>query len=152
MLPLTTDIIADIKNISYFCTVHCLEICVQSNFCFWTVKGMDLVRELEKDLKVATVICMVRIWMHIEATMCMNYPYSVSLLNELDLQNNMHLWSHVAVVRHVTADSYGHSCSLFQNGRRHLTSSMNEVSRDLIVNSNSKKKQALLVFSSSHLP
>ncbi|KAI3417268.1 uncharacterized protein J3R85_014534 [Psidium guajava] len=52
------------------------------------VKGMDLVRELEKDLKVATVICM--------------------------------------------------------NGRRHLTSSMNEVSRDLIVNSNSKKKQALL--------
>ncbi|XP_030468838.2 uncharacterized protein LOC115687421 [Syzygium oleosum] len=52
------------------------------------VKGMDLVRELEKDLKVATVICM--------------------------------------------------------NGRRHLSSSMNEVSRDLIVNSNSKKKQALL--------
>ncbi|XP_052311729.1 uncharacterized protein LOC7496467 isoform X4 [Populus trichocarpa] len=31
-----------------------------------------------------------------------------------------------------------------QNGRRHLTSSMNEVSRDLVVNSNSKKKQALL--------
>ncbi|KAJ7981083.1 syndetin isoform X1 [Quillaja saponaria] len=30
------------------------------------------------------------------------------------------------------------------NGRRHLTSSVNEVSRDLIVNSNSKKKQALL--------
>ncbi|XP_048324974.1 uncharacterized protein LOC107410549 isoform X2 [Ziziphus jujuba] len=49
---------------------------------------MHLVRELEKDLKVANVICM--------------------------------------------------------NGRRHLTSSMNEVSRDLIVNSNSKKKQALL--------
>lgn len=52
------------------------------------VKGMNLVRELEKDLKVANVICM--------------------------------------------------------NGRRHLSSSMNEVSRDLIVNSNSKKKQALL--------
>ncbi|KAF2321725.1 hypothetical protein GH714_001889 [Hevea brasiliensis] len=52
------------------------------------VKGMNLVRELEKDLKVANVICM--------------------------------------------------------NGRRHLTSSRNEVSRDLIVNSNSKKKQALL--------
>ncbi|CAB4313305.1 unnamed protein product [Prunus armeniaca] len=52
------------------------------------VKGMHLVRELEKDLKVANVICM--------------------------------------------------------NGRRHLTSSRNEVSRDLIVNSNSKKKQALL--------
>ncbi|XP_015951750.1 uncharacterized protein LOC107476449 isoform X1 [Arachis duranensis] len=52
------------------------------------VKGMDLVRELEKDLRIANVICM--------------------------------------------------------NGRRHLTSSMNEVSRDLIVNSHSKKKQALL--------
>ncbi|XP_050367917.1 uncharacterized protein LOC126786203 isoform X2 [Argentina anserina] len=52
------------------------------------VKGMHLVRELEKDLKVANVICM--------------------------------------------------------NGRRHLTLSRNEVSRDLIVNSNSKKKQALL--------
>ncbi|GMY15915.1 isoform 3 of syndetin, partial [Fagus crenata] len=52
------------------------------------VKGMNLVRELEKDLKIANVICM--------------------------------------------------------NGRRHLTSSVNEVSRDLIVNSNSKKKQALL--------
>ncbi|CAK7332113.1 unnamed protein product [Dovyalis caffra] len=51
-------------------------------------KGMNLVREVEKDLKVANVICM--------------------------------------------------------NGRRHLTSSMNEVSRDLVVNSNSKKKQALL--------
>ncbi|XP_038694223.1 syndetin-like isoform X2 [Tripterygium wilfordii] len=49
---------------------------------------MHLVREVEKDLKVANVICL--------------------------------------------------------NGRRHLTSSMNEVSRDLIVNSNSKKKQALL--------
>ncbi|KAF2300702.1 hypothetical protein GH714_015223 [Hevea brasiliensis] len=52
------------------------------------VNGMNLVRELEKDSKVASVICM--------------------------------------------------------NGRRHLTSSRNEVSRDLIVNSNSKKKQALL--------
>lgn len=52
------------------------------------VKGMQLVKELEKDLKVANVICM--------------------------------------------------------NGRRHLTSSMNEVSRDLIVTSNSKRKQALL--------
>ncbi|KAI4373569.1 hypothetical protein MLD38_011683 [Melastoma candidum] len=52
------------------------------------VKGMSLVRELEKDLKVANVISM--------------------------------------------------------NGRRHLTSSMNEVSQDLIVNSISKKKQALL--------
>ncbi|KAJ8749862.1 hypothetical protein K2173_013777 [Erythroxylum novogranatense] len=52
------------------------------------VKGMNLVRELEKDLRVANVICM--------------------------------------------------------NGRRHLTSSMNEVSRDLIVNSHAKKKQALL--------
>ncbi|XP_047179603.1 syndetin isoform X2 [Vigna umbellata] len=49
---------------------------------------MNLVRELEKDLRIANVICM--------------------------------------------------------NGRRHLTSSMNEVSRDLIVNSYSKKKQALL--------
>ncbi|XP_059627026.1 uncharacterized protein LOC132269801 isoform X2 [Cornus florida] len=52
------------------------------------VKGMHLVRELEKDLKVANVICM--------------------------------------------------------NGRRHLISSRNEVSRDLIVTTNSKKKQALL--------
>ncbi|KAH6772710.1 coiled-coil protein [Perilla frutescens var. frutescens] len=52
------------------------------------VNGMNLVRELEKDLKIANVICM--------------------------------------------------------NGRRHLTSSRNEVSRDLIVTENSKKKQALL--------
>ncbi|KAD7479670.1 hypothetical protein R6Q59_008468 [Mikania micrantha] len=52
------------------------------------VKGMDLVGELEKDLKVANVICM--------------------------------------------------------NGRRHLTSSKNEVSRDLIVNTSSKRKQTLL--------
>ncbi|GFP93538.1 coiled-coil domain-containing protein 132 [Phtheirospermum japonicum] len=52
------------------------------------VKGMNLVRELEKDLKIANVICM--------------------------------------------------------NGRRHLTSSRNEVSRDLIVTDNSKRKQALL--------
>lgn len=52
------------------------------------VKGMNLVRELEKDLKVANVINM--------------------------------------------------------NGRRHITSSKNEVSRDLVVNSYSKKKQALL--------
>ncbi|XP_057484073.1 uncharacterized protein LOC130770604 isoform X1 [Actinidia eriantha] len=52
------------------------------------VKGMHLVRELEKDLKVANVICM--------------------------------------------------------NGRRHLTSSRNEVSRDLIVTTSSKKKQVLL--------
>ncbi|KAL7153983.1 hypothetical protein ABFS83_04G204600 [Erythranthe nasuta] len=52
------------------------------------VKGMNLVRELEKDLKIANVICM--------------------------------------------------------NGRRHLTSSRNEVSRDLIVTESSKKKQALL--------
>lgn len=52
------------------------------------VKGMDLVRQLEKDLKIANVICM--------------------------------------------------------NGRRYLTSSRNEVSRDLIVSNNSKRKQALL--------
>ncbi|XP_052194607.1 uncharacterized protein LOC127802681 isoform X2 [Diospyros lotus] len=52
------------------------------------VKGMHLVRELEKDLKVANVICM--------------------------------------------------------NGRRHLTSSRNEVSRDLIVTTSSRKKQVLL--------
>lgn len=52
------------------------------------VKGMHLVRELEKDLNVANVICM--------------------------------------------------------NGRRHLTSSKNEVSRELIVTQNSKRKQALL--------
>ncbi|KAH7663045.1 Vacuolar protein sorting-associated protein 54 N-terminal [Dioscorea alata] len=52
------------------------------------VKGMQLVTELEQDLKVASVICM--------------------------------------------------------NGRRHIVSSMNEVSRDLVVNSYSKKKQALL--------
>lgn len=52
------------------------------------VKGMQLVMELEQDLKVANVICM--------------------------------------------------------NGRRHITASKNEVSRDLIVNVKSKKKQALL--------
>ncbi|XP_057519242.1 uncharacterized protein LOC130799945 isoform X2 [Amaranthus tricolor] len=52
------------------------------------VRGMQLVRELERDLKVATVICM--------------------------------------------------------NGRRHLSSSMHEVSRDLIVTTSSRKKQALL--------
>ncbi|KAK6936136.1 Vacuolar protein sorting-associated protein 54, N-terminal [Dillenia turbinata] len=52
------------------------------------VKGMHLVKELEKDLKVANIICM--------------------------------------------------------NGRRHITSSMHEVSRDLIVTSHSRKKQALL--------
>ncbi|KAH7838359.1 hypothetical protein Vadar_025411 [Vaccinium darrowii] len=52
------------------------------------VKGMHLVRELEKDLKVANVICM--------------------------------------------------------NGRRHLISSRNEVSRDLVVTTSSKKKQVLL--------
>ncbi|XP_010521710.1 PREDICTED: syndetin isoform X2 [Tarenaya hassleriana] len=52
------------------------------------VKGMNLVRELERDLKIANVIC--------------------------------------------------------KNGRRHLTSSVNEVSRDLIVNTHSKRKQALL--------
>ncbi|XP_024961297.1 syndetin-like isoform X4 [Cynara cardunculus var. scolymus] len=52
------------------------------------VKGMDLVGELEKDLKIANVICM--------------------------------------------------------NGRRHLTSSRNEVSRDLIVNTSSRRKQTLL--------
>ncbi|XP_017227755.1 uncharacterized protein LOC108192412 isoform X2 [Daucus carota subsp. sativus] len=52
------------------------------------VNGMHLVRELEKDLKVANVICM--------------------------------------------------------NGRRHLNSSRTEVSRDLIVTTNSKRKQALL--------
>ncbi|TVU31805.1 hypothetical protein EJB05_23506 [Eragrostis curvula] len=55
---------------------------------FWPVKGMQLVMELEQDLKVANVICM--------------------------------------------------------NGRRHITSSKNEVSRDLVVNVKSKKKQALL--------
>uniref|UniRef100_A0ACD5TN25 Uncharacterized protein n=1 Tax=Avena sativa TaxID=4498 RepID=A0ACD5TN25_AVESA len=52
------------------------------------VKGMQLVMELEQDLKVANVICM--------------------------------------------------------NGRRHITSSKSEVSRDLVVNVKSKKKQALL--------
>lgn len=52
------------------------------------VKGMDLVRQLERDLKIANVICM--------------------------------------------------------NGRRYLTSSRNEVSRDLIVSNNSKRKQTLL--------
>ncbi|KAG2308426.1 hypothetical protein Bca52824_028174 [Brassica carinata] len=51
-------------------------------------QGMNLVRELEKDLKVANVIC--------------------------------------------------------KNGRRNLTSSMNEASRDLIVHTHSKKKQPLL--------
>lgn len=34
---------------------------VDTNTCSWPVKGMNLVRELEKDLKVANVICMVSI-------------------------------------------------------------------------------------------
>ncbi|XP_024199450.1 syndetin isoform X2 [Rosa chinensis] len=60
----------------------------ENELAYFERQGMHLVRELEKDLKVANVICM--------------------------------------------------------NGRRHLTSSRNEVSRDLIVNSYSKKKHALL--------
>lgn len=52
------------------------------------VRGMQLVMEVEQDLKVANVIC--------------------------------------------------------KNGRRHIASSMNEVSRDLVVHSNSKKKKVLL--------
>ncbi|EFH54914.1 hypothetical protein ARALYDRAFT_343860 [Arabidopsis lyrata subsp. lyrata] len=58
------------------------------NIHFWPVKGMNLVRELEKDLKIANVSC--------------------------------------------------------KNGRRNLTSSMNEASGDLIVHTHSKKKQAFL--------
>lgn len=41
--------------------------------------------------------------------------------------------------------------SSFQNGRRHITSSKNEVSRDLVVNVKSKKKQALLVGACSYV-
>ena len=41
--------------------------------------------------------------------------------------------------------------SMFQNGRRHITSSKNEVSRDLVVNVKSKKKQALLVGACSYI-
>ena len=33
---------------------------VNTNIHFWLVKGMNLVRELEKDLKIANVICKVR--------------------------------------------------------------------------------------------
>lgn len=88
---------------------------------FWPVKGMNLVRELEKDLRIANVICMVSIiWVStcIIATFLLCLDLTASFLTVL------------------------------QNGRRHLTSSMNEVSRDLIVNSYSKKKQALMVFCS----
>jgi hypothetical protein len=41
--------------------------------------------------------------------------------------------------------------SSFQNGRRHIASSKNEVSRDLVVNVKSKKKQALLVGACSNV-
>lgn len=82
---------------------------------------MNLVRELEKDLRIANVICMVSI-------VRVSTSITVTLLLYLDLSAFFSM--------------------VLQNGRRHLTSSMNEVSRDLIVNSYSKKKQALTVFSS----
>ncbi|KAG6789117.1 hypothetical protein POTOM_005206 [Populus tomentosa] len=72
------------------------------------VKGMNLVREVERDLKVANVICMDAI-------------VTTASFPDLDIHH-----------------------FVLQNGRRHLTSSMNEVSRDLVVNTNSKRKQTLL--------
>lgn len=39
---------------------HMCSVFVNTNIHFWLVKGMNLVRELEKDLKVANVICKVR--------------------------------------------------------------------------------------------
>ncbi|KAL8136744.1 hypothetical protein V2J09_002745 [Rumex salicifolius] len=74
--------LAQLENITECLSQHLMERHEEM------VKGMLLVRELERDLKIATVISM--------------------------------------------------------NGRRHLTSSLSEVSRDLIVTSKSKRKQALL--------
>jgi syndetin len=82
---------------------------------------MNLVRELEKDLRIANVICMVSI---VRVSTCIDVTFF--LCPDLTALFSM----------------------ILQNGRRHLTSSMNEVSRDLIVNSYSKKKQALVVFPS----
>lgn len=39
---------------------HMCSVSVNTNIRFWLVKGMNLVRELEKDLKIANVICKVR--------------------------------------------------------------------------------------------
>ncbi|XP_011005414.1 PREDICTED: coiled-coil domain-containing protein 132 isoform X4 [Populus euphratica] len=48
------------------------------------------------------------------------------------------------ILEHVPSEENELSYFEEQNGRRHLTSSMNEVSRDLVVNTNSKRKQTLL--------
>ena len=97
---------------------------------------MNLVRELEKDLKIANVICMVSIYME-----CllheMNVTFSCAFCDYLKLLWLRPWWMWLLLQFFLW---------YLQNGRRHLTSSLNEVSRDLIVNSNSKKKQALLVF------
>lgn len=88
---------------------------------------MQLVMELEQDLKVANVICMV---------------ISHETLSFLALLDTTFL------------DIYALGLtikSIFQNGRRHITSSKNELSRDLVVNVKSKKKQALLVGACSYI-
>lgn len=72
--------------------------------------------ELEQDLKVANVICMVLS----HETLSLPSLFLLLLARPYDLV-------------------------IFQNGRRHISSSKNEVSRDLVVNVKSKKKQALLV-------
>ncbi|KAK3043635.1 hypothetical protein RJ639_001697 [Escallonia herrerae] len=80
--------VASNKEISLLNVPFRMELQLFGVYLLCRIKGMHLVRELERDLKIANVICM--------------------------------------------------------NGRRHLTSSRNEVSRDLIVTTNSKRKQALL--------
>jgi syndetin len=83
------------------------------------------VMELEQDLKVANVICMV--------ISCETCPFWLV----------WYLWISWALGLTIG--------SMFQNGRRHITSSKNEVSRDLVVNVKSKKKQALLVGACSYI-
>lgn len=89
---------------------------------------MQLVRELERDLKIATVICMVS-KTSLSSTNLLVATRVYSLFN-FSIRNKL-----CFILDFIT----------LQNGRRHLTSSMHEVSRDLIVTENSRKKQALLV-------
>ena len=99
---------------------------MNTNIHFWLVKGMNLVRELEKDLKIANVICKVR-----------NYSKFTKS------QSNGFIFCFACCWFGFVFDCF--LCVIAQNGRRNLTSSMNEASRDLIVHTHSKKKQALLV-------
>lgn len=139
------------------------------NTSLWPVKGMHLVRELEKDLKVANVICMVSGWF-CGTKMCIpalskytsNLVTSFILLKGLEfevwlliLQLSSIIYSNKSrtmILSRFLAGAIVFVKKMFiwwmQNGRRHLNSSRNEVSRDLIVTTNSRRKQALLVLHS----